>query len=117
MIKRVKKLETYLDNCRLLEGTASHEDVFRNIKKSRKVDSKDKVKVEGKTGRKSTDMFANKYKDLINITDNGDKVKVVRDEMNAKICENDAKILDMINEDTIKEAMNRLKKEKKLNVF
>ena len=64
-VRRVKNLGSYVENCRILEGTATNEDLFENIRKSRKEKSDGNDNVEGKTEKKAAEVFAKKYKELL----------------------------------------------------
>ena len=107
-----KKIDSYSDNCRILDGTSPNDDLFAAIRKSRKEKNKLTSNINGKTGAGGAEVFADRYKELFNSVEDEDEVKKVRDKMNDMIADDEEKALNMITEDIVREAINRLKNEK-----
>ena len=112
MIHRVKRLQSYIKNCKIIDGSAKDDDIFKNIKDSRKDLNKATANIEGKSGAKVADLFANKYRDLFNSVDDTAEIKVLEDELGEKINKTEVAAVELISEDLVKEAISRLKCDK-----
>ena len=111
-VRRVKKIGTYIDNCRILDGTSKNDDLFASIRKSRKEKSGAASSINGKNGIKAAEIFAEKYEELFNSVKDEKDVEKVHGQMNDLINDEYESALNMISEDVIREAINRLKPEK-----
>ena len=75
MIRKVKRMGDYLNNCRLVEGNTGDKDLFKTIKEARKDKNRSKVNIDGKSGRGVAELFATKYASLFNSCDEEEKVQ------------------------------------------
>ena len=111
-IRRVKRLENYLLNCKLLDGSAKTDDIFENIKHTRKDLNKVTANVEGETGSKAAEVFATKYRELFNSVEDSEKMEEIKESVENDIAENEENAIGYVTEDVIREAIARLKTSK-----
>ena len=113
MIRKVKRLGEYIDNCRIVDGSVKQDDLFAKIKKSRRDKTNVKVSVDGKTGRGVADLFADRYEDLFNSCNNEEKIRESIEELDEALKkETPEDAMNLINDSVIGEAISRLKKDK-----
>ena len=112
MIRRVKRLESYITNCKMVDGSAKNEDIIKTIKDSRKLKNKTTNNVDGQSGSKVASLFAKKYEDLFNSVDDVVEMEKVKAELEEKIDNSDKKALSLITEDLVIDAISRLKSSK-----
>ena len=112
MIRRVKRLKNYLQNCKLIEGNATNLELFECIKNARRDTNKVSANIEGLAGSKAAELFATKYRDLFNSVDEVDEMEKIKNKVEDAISMDEEKATSYITEDIICEAINRLKNSK-----
>ena len=109
-IRRCKRVEEYLRNCKMVQnGLENDVDLFNEVRKKRLVRNEDEVTIDGYNGNDIPEAFASVYSNLYNRTRDDQKVYDILTKVNGMLSETDMEEVQKISSFTIKEALSKIK--------
>ena len=113
-VRKCRRVENFIKNKKIVENCLDNDmDLFAEIKRQRSNGNEDDVTIDGASGKDIPEKFAEVYNELFNrCSDDDEKVKVMKSEINNKIGAVDMEEISKINSVVINEAIDKIKSNK-----